>query len=448
MAGRDIVLWAANDVLGDDDDRPLSDRVTDVFYRSTKPRPGSVLLGLGSVEVGGSWIEAVRAIGLTQGSQQVATGKDRVRIVSLLRLDPVPLADIWEALPPVHQRRLDRDGSMPRPLVPIRLSPQLGQAVLVALRGISPGIAQWLDALGESGGPVSATQRLRLREERDAVSLAVEISGVRVPDGIFLPPTSPVDGSIAFGAVFMPEFVTDTEDDLLAEDLRRFDRKGVLELRRASVARFTDRDFALTIMNVNRKPLEKILGVDLIYWDEMARTFTLVQYKRLTQRNDRDPGLERWAFTRRAELEKQLGPMNLGRHIVRDSTDWRFTSSPFWFKFVRAADFKANESFVLKGMYVPAEYLRRALIDGSLKTGPRSGFEITYKNTRYLPRESFVELVRRGFVGTTRTTTARVLKIIDAQSKFREVIVAMKTKSEEGSTGSIDSSEYAESVPF
>jgi hypothetical protein len=99
-------------------------------------------------------------------------------------------------------------------------------------------------------------------------------------------------------------------------------------------------------------------------------------------------------------------------------------------------------------MYVPAEYLRRALVDGSLQTGPRSGFEITYKNTRYLPRESFVELVRRGFVGTTRTTTAGVLKIIDTQSKSREVIVAMKTKIEQGSTGSIDSSEYGDSVPF
>lgn len=321
------------------------------------------------------------------------------------------------------------------------------------LRGISPDIARWLDALRETDGPVSTTQGLRLREERDAVSLAVEISGLRVPDGIFLPPTSPVDGHVAFGAVFVPGFVTDTEDDLLAEDLRRFDRKGILELRSASVARFTDHDFALTIMNVNRKPLEKILGVDLVYWDEMTCTFTFVQYKRLTQRADRDPGLERWAFTRRVELEKQLELMNLGRHMVKDSTDWRFTSSPFWFKFVRSADFKANELFVLKGMYVPAEYLRRALIDGSLRTGPRSGFEITYKNTRYLTRESFVELVRRSFVGTTRTTTARVLKIIDAQSTSREVIVAMKTRIEEDairmrSTGSVGSSEYADSDPF
>ncbi|MEU0963598.1 hypothetical protein ABZ328_29245 [Micromonospora aurantiaca] len=76
----------------------------------------------------------------------------------------------------------------------------------------------------------------------------------------------------------------DNEDDLLAEDLRRFDPHNQLQMRSASVARFTSDRFALTVMNVNRKPLEQALGVDLVYYDEVAQIFTLVRYKRLVRR--------------------------------------------------------------------------------------------------------------------------------------------------------------------
>ncbi|MCT2280502.1 hypothetical protein M3G91_23085, partial [Micromonospora chalcea] len=82
----------------------------------------------------------------------------------------------------------------------------------------------------------------------------------------------------------------------------------------------------------------------------------------------------------------------------------------------------------LKGMYVPADYLQRAIADGSLRTGSRTGFEVTYGNTRYLPRDVFVALVRRGFAGTTRAGSEAVLAIAAQRSQRREVVLAMKTR--------------------
>lgn len=89
--------------------------------------------------------------------------------------------------------------------------------------------------------------------------------------------------------------------------------------------------------------------------------------------------------------------------------------------------FTSGDPFVLRGMYVPAEYLQRAIEDGSLRTGPRAGFEVTYANTRYLPRDAFVALVRRGFAGTTKAGSEAVLEVAQERAQTREVVVAMKT---------------------
>jgi hypothetical protein len=129
----------------------------------------------------------------------------------------------------------------------------------------------------------------------------------------------------------------------------------------------------------------------------------------------------------RTELDEQLQRMDIGPNEPVNSQDWRMAPSPFWFKFVRAEDFTPGDPFVLKGMYVPADYLRLALADGSLRTGPRTGFEVTYTNTRFLPREVFVELVRRSFAGTTRAGTHAVVEVAAQRARTHEVVLALET---------------------
>jgi len=99
---------------------------------------------------------------------------------------------------------------------------------------------------------------------------------------------------------------------------------------------------------------------------------------------------------------------------------------------------------VLKGMYVPADYLRLALVDGSLRTGPHTGFEITYGNTRYLPREVFVELVRRGFAGTTQAGTHAVRQVAAERAQTHEVVLALKTPIDEHESANRD---YSDNLP-
>lgn len=434
MPARDVILWALDEAVADDDERRASARVTDVFHRQSRPKPGALMLGVGNDTDNA---DAVVLIGVACRSQQVATGKDRTLVTPVFRLPtPVAIQRLEAALPPDVRRRLGLLNRLPGPLAPTRLPPQGGAAVVTALQQLSPAAQEWIAALREADEPVTGPHAPRLREERDAVSLAIDISGMSAPDDLLYTPGDGLAPSEAFGATFNPLYlmdnplsVADNEDDLLAEDLRRFDPQGQLRMLSSSIARFTDDQFALTITNVNRKPLEKALGVDLIYYDELAHIFTLVQYKRMTPRPaGSGAGSPRWAYTGHSELNEQLNRMDIGPNTPVNSKDWRMVPSPFWFKFVRDQDFTPGDPHVLKGMYVPAEYLRRALDDGSLRTGPRSGFEVTYANTRYLPRDVFVALVRRGFAGTTKAGSEAVLEVAQERAQTREVVVAMKTR--------------------
>ncbi|MHB8288455.1 MAG: hypothetical protein ACYDEY_04315 [Acidimicrobiales bacterium] len=266
-------------------------------------------------------------------------------------------------------------------------------------------------------------------EGRDAIQLAIDIAEAEVPEeaipsvGASYAAAAPLESLIANYALL------DNEDDLIAEDLRRFDPDSRLIMRSASAARFVGNETTLTILNVNRKPIEHVLGVDLVYWDELHETFTLVQYKRLTKHSVTEGGRKEsdWAYTHQADLEKQLQLMSLPSDN-RSAANWRLSPSPFWFKFVHAEEFRASEQTVLRGMYVPAEFLRLAISDNALTTGPRGGFEVTYRNTRYITRDVFVELVRRGLIGTTQAATHHVHELVRQLSTDREVVLALRTK--------------------
>ena len=426
MAVPQVVLWNAEDVLGEGDalaEYDDSSYVTEVVLRASRPRAQSRLIAMRDGENG----PEIVGFGVVSGSQQVATGKDRVRVEPLVRFDPIPVSAVQESLE-TNYVGADVDVTTPPPLRPRALTPKRGEYVLAALEYLSPSVADLLQKLREADEPIGGGRGLRVREERDAIGLALDLARMD-------PTADDLNGSVPRSGpqeplvgLLAPEAIYDIEDDLIAEDLRRFDRNGDLVLTHASAARFTDRDFVLTIVNVNRKGLERVTGVDLVYWDVPGDSYTMVQYKRLTRRHA--PGLdgERWAYTDKSELSKAIERMDARPGRMADSSQFRLSSSPYWFKFIRSDAFTQGDPVVLPGMYVPAEYMRRALEDGSCLTGSRGGFEVTYSNVRHLARTTFVDLVRKTMIGTTRQQTADVLAAVNVLATERQAILAVKTR--------------------
>jgi hypothetical protein len=154
----------------------------------------------------------------------------------------------------------------------------------------------------------------------------------------------------------------------------------------------------------------------------------MVPYKRLTRRGAVNPRDAAWAYTDRADLAKALERMDSGPGRMADASQFRLTTSLYWFKFVRFDAFTSGDLVVLRGMYDPAEYLRHALDDGSLATGPRQGFEVTNRNVRHLARETFVDLVRKTMIGTTGRQTTDVVAAVNTMTTDRQAIFAVRNR--------------------
>lgn len=418
------VIWNAVGVLDDTlevsgDSAPPT--VTEVVARDARPDDRARMIAVarraGRLSVVG--------FGVVRSHQRVATGKDRVRLDPLVRIEPLPFDAIANRLPTRFRR--DDPFDLPPPLRPQVLGPQLGQHVLGALVELSPPVAELLAQIAEMEEPITGARAWRVREERDAVATALDLAGIDAERDQIASTVNRNGPQEPLVGLLDPSVLYDIEDDLIAEDLRRFDRSGTLTLTHASAARFTDRDVTLTIINVNRKTLERVAGVDLVYWDMPNDSYTMVQYKRLTRRSTPSEADERWAYTDQGEVTKALDRMTARQGRVSDATQFRLTTSPYWFKFVRADAFTPNDPMVLRGMYVPAEYVRQGVSDRAFHTGPRQGFEITYANTRYLRRETFVDLVRKSMAGTTSRQTADILHEVNALSEDRQTILAVRS---------------------
>jgi len=76
------------------------------------------------------------------------------------------------------------------------------------------------------------------------------------------------------------------EDAMIENDLNHF--PGFQEIKRyvQNAVQFADHKTSLTILLVNRQPLETLTGTDLIYYNETFKSFVMVQYKAdLTPKN-------------------------------------------------------------------------------------------------------------------------------------------------------------------
>jgi len=429
---RTIWAWAVDDLVRLQGDEPRSSDyrwdawesrryVTEIFNADQVPAVDDLLIG---AMLDGD--KQVVAIGRVDSSAGVATRRMRTRISPILHLRPIRFEDLG---PTKAASRRMASGLRVQALRPQPLSAEMAQELMAALEHAAPELRAWLSQLAFTSTEVVGDEGLRLREERDAIQLGVELADLRIPDSesAIHVPQQAVNTAMSF---LNPDLFEDNEDDLLFADLRRFSGDGVLAETSGSTSIYHDGEVTLLIANVNRKPVEHLLGVDLLYWDQTVDSYTLLQYKRLTKvpkpaSNDMP---QTWRYTRRGELEQQLAKMErIDLTPAADARDWRFVTSPFWFKFVRGDAFTPDDRDVLQGLYVPAEYLRIGMENDAF-TGPNGGFALYSGNARFINREPFVQLVRRHFTGSTRATGAQIAQLLN-RNPDREVVVIAKKDS-------------------
>jgi len=249
--------------------------------------------------------------------------------------------------------------------------------------------------------------------QEDAIQSAMDAFGIRgnaVPDEVALKKGAS-SGLSLIGAYLYEDNVVHTD----ASQLPGFDAIASDVTGRAVFQRADER---LVIYTANKLPLEKMLGVDLIYINETRGNVVMIQYKMLKE-GKQQGGNRDWMFSPDPQLRKEIARMKIPA-IQAIPTDYRLSRNPFFFKFVKRKIVDASHQSFL----VSLDHLNHILASPAAK-GPKSGIRISYDalDGTYLREADMIGLIRSGYVGTHGAETAALATIIDAVAKGNKAVV-------------------------
>lgn len=209
---------------------------------------------------------------------------------------------------------------------------------------------------------------------------------------------------------------------------------------------FTQGDDSLVVYTANKRPLEELFGVDLIYLNENRGSLIMVQYKMMEPRSvsgdafegevenlvgDEDDERENadieereWAAPIDSQFKDEMGRMAKFDSDLAPDGPYRLNAGAFYFKFVRRNAARNSPTLV-----VSLGHLDRMMKDGEV-SGPRGGLRVSYKGLggHYLRGDAFIELVRSGYIGTRGATTNHLKELIDATlANSRGVVAAIQS---------------------
>jgi hypothetical protein len=247
--------------------------------------------------------------------------------------------------------------------------------------------------------------------QEDAIQTAMDAFGMRgnaVPDEVALKQGTS-SGLSLMGAYLYEDNVVHAD----ASHLPGFDAIAPDVTGRAV---FQKGDERLVIYTANKLPLEKMLGVDLVYINETRGNVVMVQYKMLEE--DKKAKGD-WYFRADKQLRDEIARMKIPAIQVAAS-DYRLSRDPFFFKFVkRKIVDDSHQSFL-----VSLDHLNHILASPAAK-GPKGGVRMSYDalDGTYLREVDIVGLIRSGYVGTHSAETTALKTIIDAVAKGNKAVV-------------------------
>jgi hypothetical protein len=247
--------------------------------------------------------------------------------------------------------------------------------------------------------------------QEDAIQTAINAFGIRgnaLPDEVVLK-RGASSGLSLIGAYLY-------EDNVVRADASQLPGFDAIAPDVTGRAVFQKGDERLVIYTANKLPLEKMLGVDLIYINETRGNVVMVQYKMLEEdkktRGD-------WQFRPDKQLRTEIGRMKIPE-VQAAPIDYRLSRNPFFFKFVkRKIVDDSHQSFL-----VSLDHLNHIFASPAAK-GPKGGIRMSYDvlDGTYLREADMIGLIRSGYVGTHGAETAALATIIDAVAKGNKAVV-------------------------
>ena len=176
----------------------------------------------------------------------------------------------------------------------------------------------------------------------------------------------------------------------------------------------------LEVYTANRRPLEKVFGVDLIYLNLTRQNIVMLQYKML-ERSNRRGSEDVWIYRPDANLESEINRMQRFRRKQSPGPfEYRLNSEVFYLKFVKRDGSRKKASIT-----IPIGHFLKLREDPKCQ-GPRGGFRIEFDSLagRYLRQTAFLDLIRSGYIGTHAETTEVLKTLIGAVARGDKAVVA------------------------
>ena len=251
--------------------------------------------------------------------------------------------------------------------------------------------------------------------QADAVATVLKVFGVPVDQTAYsLDLVGPGESTL--------EQVRISEDSVIEHDARFVEGFELAESDLTGKAVFVnDNNEVLEVITANRRPLEAVFGVDLIYVNAVMHNVVMVQYKMLEAEKQRRTSKKDWIFRPDAQFREEVART---RRFATDQGpglgEYRINNEVFYLKFV-----KRDAALGRAPMIIPMDHFERLEKDPRSK-GPKGGFRVSYDSLggRYLRQESFLGLVRSGYIGAFSGAASALTSLIDAALRDGKSIVA------------------------
>jgi hypothetical protein len=397
-------------------------------------------------------------------------GKTRAPVLMVVSGGPIPSDDIFDDNPEAHaephlklgwvrsiQAVATRDSRVAfdhiQSVVPQDLSRLIGETVPTRLRSsvnrllassaefeeVSPKLGEWLlERLAAQPDNATALRRLltlvhRPTRYRDAVALQEDALALALK--AFGAPNAAAS-TLAIGERATALAGARLQEDVVIEHDARWISDWTLDSSDVTGrAVFSQGREQLQVFTANKQPLESLFGVDLIYLNETRRSIVMVQYKMMepSERSVRqvetgfgmfkDKDEQEWIVPIDGQFKNEMARMERFDRPISEPGSYRMTPSPFFFKRVRRYGATGGP-----GILLSLGHLQQMLAEGRLD-GPRGGLRIAYSelNGHYLRGETFVDLVRSGYIGSHSATTDHLQTLIDITlSEGRAAVAAIQ----------------------
>ncbi len=200
------------------------------------------------------------------------------------------------------------------------------------------------------------------------------------------------------------------EDQMILNDMNYFGDWNRISEHITSTNTFSNGFNRLSVMYVNRTPIEETLGTDLIYIDEKNKFFIMIQYKRLLKESNeyRYRPLNDKNYLK----EKEAMDHFLLKFSQNDSKEeFRYNNEIFYFKLCKSLQKSTNRTLV-DGMYLSKKHME-FLLEHKITDGPRGGKYLGLDNVKnYLNNSTFIKLIQTGLIGSNFDEYSEIESII------------------------------------